>query len=324
MVFNLGREPPRHAERKKGTGQQEQGEGQAGGAGGTRGVSVACGNLDGVGPDEIITASYGDSSYTGHTMTVTCWKWVQSGQPLSPWRTFSAGLAHAFWRNPRTWGLNLACGDVDGDGLDEVIVAEGMGSQNGWIEAWTNFTGSFSDPNNPANTATIPDLGLFNALFSGISNSSSGLRVAAGDFDGDGYDDVCAVEGPGRIAQIYPLIFGLAPSRTPWNFYLPRDAANFWNRTGSFAWGVNPNVAFPLPGSPTVGFHIAIGNVVGQSWEDVIVCSDVGPVGNAFEIFSFVSPTASPPFNSVQAIPGIFPAGSGNTVAVGDIRWGNR
>jgi hypothetical protein len=125
----------------------------------------ACGDIDGDGLDEIVIGlGQGAGGY------------------LEVFDDASAGFVHLDWvivhwgdycsTNGETWP---ACGDVDGDGKDEIIVGLGPGG-NGWFEIVDdNYT----------------NLAWGRINWSAYSNSANAeTRPACGDIDGDGRDEI--------------------------------------------------------------------------------------------------------------------------------------
>ncbi len=74
-------------------------------------------------------------------------------------------------------GINLAAGDVNGDGMDEIIVAPAGG--------YAPEVKIFDDRGN-----------LLNGFFAYDKNFGGGVSVAAGDVNGDGMDEI--ITGPGQ------------------------------------------------------------------------------------------------------------------------------
>lgn len=126
-------------------------------------------------------------------------------------------------------GLNLASGDVDGDGQVEIVVAYGYGgepkieiySSNGILEkqflaydskmtggvnvACGDLDGNLEDEIivSPA-YASSPEVRIFNStgkmtqkFMAYASGFKGGLSVASGDVDGDGFDDIVTGAGQG-------------------------------------------------------------------------------------------------------------------------------
>ncbi len=138
------------------------------------GVNVACGDIDGDGIDEIITGAGPGAVFGPH---VRGWRYDGSGTtPMSDvsWLAFNT---------PR-WGVNVACGDLDGDGIDEIITGVGPGpSFSTHVRAW-NYDGSV--------ISQMPGINFF-----AYSNYRYGAVVAAADVDGDGIDELLTMPGPG-------------------------------------------------------------------------------------------------------------------------------
>jgi hypothetical protein len=147
--------------------------------------------------------------------------------------------------------VHPAMGDVDGDGLDEVVVGLGSGGA-GWI-------------------AILDDASHGNALLAWIQvpwpnyNQLSGaVFPAVGDLDGDGRAEIVAGLGPGSIG---------------W-FAIIDDALNGYRL---LAWR---QVQWPDYVQRTDGrTHVAVGDLSGDGASEIIV--GLGPGSNGFiEIFS--------------------------------------
>ena len=133
------------------------------------GVTVAAGDLNGDGFAEIVT---GVGPGGGpHVRTF-------DGRTGTPGFSFFA-FAPNF-----SGGVNLAVGDVNGDGFGDLIVGAGTGG----MPQVTVFSGR--------NLAVLRDSLVYDASFEG------GVRVAAADVNGDGKADV--VVGPGAGAAFSP------------------------------------------------------------------------------------------------------------------------
>ena len=123
------------------------------------GVNIACGDIDGDGIDEIVTGPGPGTMFTSH---VRGWNWDGSGAVEA-----IGGVNFIAW-SPAFWGVNVACGDLDGDGIDEIVTGRGPGpNAPAAVRCW-NYDGLIvSDL--PEMEILAYDPGLFN----------HGVRVAA-------------------------------------------------------------------------------------------------------------------------------------------------
>lgn len=132
------------------------------------GVNVATGDVNGDGRDEIITAP-------------------KSGGPqIRVFKKDGSSLGAGFWAFDRafTGGVSVAAGDVDGDGRDEIIVGQASGG---------DLVRVFDFDASKAKLARA---------WHGYNSAHGGVRVAAGDVDGDGRDEIVLGTGPGSGPQI--------------------------------------------------------------------------------------------------------------------------
>ena len=81
-------------------------------------------------------------------------------------------------------GVNVAAGDVNGDGIDEIITAAGPGG------------GPHVKVFNPIGMT------LLNSFFAYQSNFRGGVFVAAGDVNNDGFADIITGPGAGGVRQV--------------------------------------------------------------------------------------------------------------------------
>jgi hypothetical protein len=80
-------------------------------------------------------------------------------------------------------GVDVAAGDMDGDGVDEIITAPGPGS-GPHIKIFS------------ADGTEIRGFGAYAGSF------RDGVHVAAGDMDGDGTDEIITIPGPGSAPHV--------------------------------------------------------------------------------------------------------------------------
>jgi len=136
------------------------------------GVNVVCGDLTGSGNEELITGAGPGAVFGPH---VRAFSW--DGTTVSP----MAGISFFAYGTPR-WGVNVAAGDIDGDGRSEIVTGPGPGNVYGsHVRGWDIDGGS---------ATAIPGVSYF-----AYSTNKMGVRVACGDVDGDGIDEI--VTGPG-------------------------------------------------------------------------------------------------------------------------------
>ncbi len=141
------------------------------------GVNVAAGDLDGDGFDEIITGAGPGAVFGPH---VRGWNWDGAGTP-----TPMAGISYFAYGTPK-WGVNVCCGDIDGDGYDEIITGAGPGAVYGpHVRGWNVDGGA---------AASMPGVS-----FLAYGTNQFGVNVACGDVDGDGIDEIITGPGPGVV-----------------------------------------------------------------------------------------------------------------------------
>ncbi len=167
------------------------------------GVNVAAGDIDGDGKDEIITGAGPGAVFGPHVRAFD----HDGGSSVSA----VPGVSY-FAYGTLKWGVNVSCGDVDGDGYDEIVTGAGPGSVFGpHVRGW-NVDG--------AAAASIPGLSYF-----AYGSNHYGVRVTCGDLDGDGMDEIVTAPGPSPVFGAH--IRG-------WNYdgatLAPMDGINF------FAW----------------------------------------------------------------------------------------
>jgi hypothetical protein len=141
------------------------------------GVNVATGDIDGDGIDEIITGAGPGAVFGPH---VRGWNY-DGGSQTTP----IPGVSYFAYGTPK-WGANVACGDIDGDGIDEIITGPGPGAVYGpHVRGWNYDGGSL---------APIPGVSYF-----AYGTLKNGVNVGAGDVDEDGIDEIITGAGPGNV-----------------------------------------------------------------------------------------------------------------------------
>ena len=173
------------------------------GGGNRGGVRVAAGNVDALGVDEVITATGpGDAPQVRVTL--------ENGSPVSSFQPYAGEFRG---------GVYVASGNVDGLPGDEIITGPGPGG----------------GPHVRIIDGTGREVGGFFAYAPGFSG---GVRVATGDVDGDGVEEI--ITGPGSGGGPHVRAFRVDGSEVGgFMAYDPRFASGVY--VGSVAQGVgNP------------------------------------------------------------------------------------
>ena len=144
----------------------------------------------------------------------------------------NGAIIHSFFAYPPnfTGGVSVAAGDVNGDGWTDIITGAGAGAPGGHVKAFDGQTG-----------AEIRS-------FFAYPGFTGGVRVAAGDVNADGRDDIITGAGPGGGPHVR-VFNGLTGARLT-----------------SF-------LAFP---GSSGGVFVAAGDVNGDGRADIVTGQDTG------------------------------------------------
>lgn len=199
-------------------------------------------------------------------------------------------------------GISVATGDVNGDGVTDVIIGAGAGGGPRVEVIDGRKLGLLQGINQIANPSTY----LAN-FFAYDWNFTGGVTVAAGDVNGDGKADVIVGTGVGGGPNV-KVISGARVDQTGPDG-LPSDSAviaSFFAYDASFRGGIN----------------VAAGDVNGDGFFDVVTAAGAGGGAHVKAFSGFKLITSGPLANGIllASFYGYEPSFRGGvTVAVGDV-----
>jgi len=195
------------------------------------GVNVSSCDVNGDGLAEILTGAGPGAIFGPHVRGF--WK---DGRPL-------LGLSYLAYGTNK-YGVNVAAGDIDGDGYDEIITGAGPGAVFGpHVRGW-NYDGS-------GPVTAIPGVSYF-----AYGTPKWGVNVSTGDIDGDGYDEIVTGAGPGAV-------------------YGPHVRA--WNVDGATATPIS-QVSYFAYGTLKYGVNVSCGDVDGDGIEEIVTGAGPGAI----------------------------------------------
>ena len=206
----------------------------------TGGVRVALGKINGDATPDIITAPG-----PGGGPDIRVFDGANPTKMIAEFAAYSSNV---------TFGVYVAAGDVNGDGIDDIITGADMGGgpQVKVFDGASLLAGK------------VKTLDSFFAYGGGFTG---GVRVAAGDVNDDGFADIITGAGPGGgpNVRVYSVATGM-----------PTMIRNFNAYTSSFSGGV----------------YVAAGDVNGDGFADIVTGPGSGG-GPRVEVFSGADVTST-------------------------------
>jgi hypothetical protein len=142
-----------------------------------------------------------------------------------------------------TTGAFVSLGDVNRDGANDIVIGADGGSS---VRVYRNTTSTYTAAR-PATLAAFATFDAFERTYRG------GVRVAAGDIDGDGFADVVAGRGPGGTPEV--------------RVFSGQRVLQSNRQVNSF---------IALANSHRGGVNVGVGDYNGDGVRDVIVAADAG------------------------------------------------
>ncbi len=161
------------------------------------GVNVAAGDLDGDGKAEIITGPGPGPSLGAHVRAFR----VDTSNGIGRWSVVATEVSFLAYAPGVTFGVNVAAGDVDGDGRAEIITGPGPGTGLGAHVRAFRYA--------PGLPGGVADTGVSFLAY----DVMYGVRVGSADLDGDGRDEILTGPGPGPTLGASVRAFRFDPTQ---------------------------------------------------------------------------------------------------------------
>ena len=228
------------------------------------GISVASGDINGDGYDDLIVGAHladgpGDARDQAGEVAVI----YGGSSPRRDHDLSGSAFGHAFVYGADAGdklGTSVASGDVNGDGYDDLILGavggdrldDGSGDDAGEVTVVYGSSTWMSDIDLATATGVSVVLGV-------DSGNQLGKSVATGDVDGDGYDDIIA--GSPQYGTLPPGAAFVVYGRTGG---LPPTTDLFEDRSGT-------TLILGRESGSIFGTSVASGDLNGDGYDDVIV-----------------------------------------------------
>jgi hypothetical protein len=191
------------------------------------GVRLAACDFDGDGQDEVLSVvGPGGASH------VRLMKFNGAGQLVADLASFFA------YDLGFIGGLFVACGDLDGDGVPEIVLGVDAGGA-------PHLRALRYTPGAPGNVTPLIDQFVYDLGFRG------GVRVGAGNVDGSDRDSIVIAAGPGGGPHVRVL---------RWNGSALVETAGFFVYDGGFLGGI----------------FVAAGDLLGDARAEIVTAADAG------------------------------------------------
>jgi len=195
------------------------------------GVNVTSGDISGNGYSKIITGAGPGAVFGPHVRGFEV-----DGTPISGVNFLAYGA--------RKYGVNVATGDIDRDGYDEIITGAGPGAVFGPHVRAFDYDGA------------PPVMPVQGVSFMAYNTRQRGVNIASGDIDGDNYDEIVTGPGPG-------VVFG--------------PHVRGWNVDGGPAAAIS-EVSFFAFGAGRYGVVVTCGDADGDDMDEIVAAR--GPSSN--------------------------------------------
>ncbi len=256
------------------------------------GVSLAFGDTGGSGYDNLIVGSLGSTSPQGGPVLIYSGALFATGQGF-----VDPGMGADVWYPYTGVGSYVAAADFNDDGVADIITGAAAGNPH--VKIWSGaVTGLFQR-------------NLLASFFAYGINYNIGVRVAAGDLNGDGVPDL--VTGAAAGNPHVHIFDGKTLINGPFTFDpITNPTADQLGNPGFFAYGINYNI----------GVAVAVADVYGDGGDLVVGAAAGNPQVRVYRNADIRNPNfnpqspADPPANSFFA--NTVNQNIGATVAAGD------